>query len=934
MLEDTLVLVALPGVIEFHLLKTIMRICSTNIFLPFFVLSLLGATHVNPLFGQRFIFDAQKFFPTDYTESAVGQSVAYLGNFFGDDLEYIAFGEPDAAGGGAVWLVALDQDREFKSNTKRFRIPERPGDIEGLEDNDDFGASIALLEDVDGNGIPELAIGAPQDDDGGINAGAVYILYLNDRAEINLATKVTEDQSGFTMPLNTSDQFGASVAGVAGLAEENETILVVGAPGKDGGEGLIYGCFLEKRGVERCRSFSESSNSTQPQHYGSALVQIAPPDEQNLVSFGTGATRYVAPVDEGEFARNNGRVYLYALRVINNQISLLDRGFFQNSLNHLVGASLAAPGDLDGDGCNDLLSGGPQNFTGGFAPGHIYLLFLSCSTSLLASTQQSLDPGDSPLQTLRGGTSLAAVPVPGKENVTILTGTPGDNTQGAGTGAFQHLTLFNPLPPIAVNDVISVTEDTPVLLSTIFDNDLLNDRTPHTVERGNTFGRGTIDPMRISTDEAFTYTPAKDMFGALTLTYRLGDDRFASIFDSPYTVGFIDVTITPAEDLPKIDNLDSLRAPAGMLYNQTVSVREVDGDPLSVQVLKKPDWLASAISGDDTETIVTFIGTPSLTDVGDHEIVVFADDGKGTSTESYIITVTAQMLATPTLIEPVDNASDLSLNVEASWQAVAGATGYLVQLSTSEDFSRLVLNEMTPQISTTFNDLLPATTYFWRLQATAPNASGAFSDAFSFTTTQVDPNSILAAPQLLAPSDGSVEQATILTLAWQAIDGATQYRIQVSQDTTFATTTVDTVVVASVVQLENLAPGTTYRWRVQGQNDASAGPFSDPFEFTTAFRVAVDAGETPRRFRLDQNHPNPFNPQTVIRYELSEAGPVRLTVYDMLGREVRTLVDRHQAAGAYDVVFEAGPLPSGIYIYRLVASDRAEIATRRMVLLR
>ncbi|RMF58249.1 MAG: T9SS C-terminal target domain-containing protein [Bacteroidetes bacterium] len=97
--------------------------------------------------------------------------------------------------------------------------------------------------------------------------------------------------------------------------------------------------------------------------------------------------------------------------------------------------------------------------------------------------------------------------------------------------------------------------------------------------------------------------------------------------------------------------------------------------------------------------------------------------------------------------------------------------------------------------------------------------------------------------------------------------------------------------------------------------------------------TAVDsAGDLPADYRLDANYPNPFNPQTTIRYGLPQTAPVRLVVYDVLGRPVRVLVDGVQQAGWHTVRFEANHLSSGVYIYRLEAPGVQR--TGSMVLLR
>jgi len=88
----------------------------------------------------------------------------------------------------------------------------------------------------------------------------------------------------------------------------------------------------------------------------------------------------------------------------------------------------------------------------------------------------------------------------------------------------------------------------------------------------------------------------------------------------------------------------------------------------------------------------------------------------------------------------------------------------------------------------------------------------------------------------------------------------------------------------------------------------------------------------PRMFSLEQNYPNPFNSETVISYRLSTAGDVRLSVIDILGREVRTLVDASQSAGTYRVVFDAGRMSSGVYFY--VINVGGQVQTKAMTLMK
>jgi hypothetical protein len=88
----------------------------------------------------------------------------------------------------------------------------------------------------------------------------------------------------------------------------------------------------------------------------------------------------------------------------------------------------------------------------------------------------------------------------------------------------------------------------------------------------------------------------------------------------------------------------------------------------------------------------------------------------------------------------------------------------------------------------------------------------------------------------------------------------------------------------------------------------------------------------PKDFVLFQNYPNPFNPTTVINYYLPVASHAVVKVYDVLGREVATLVNEQKSAGSYQVTFDAHLLTSGVYFYSLQAGSFAE--TKKLILIK
>jgi hypothetical protein len=96
-------------------------------------------------------------------------------------------------------------------------------------------------------------------------------------------------------------------------------------------------------------------------------------------------------------------------------------------------------------------------------------------------------------------------------------------------------------------------------------------------------------------------------------------------------------------------------------------------------------------------------------------------------------------------------------------------------------------------------------------------------------------------------------------------------------------------------------------------------------------QLHVEENRLPERFALYQNYPNPFNPTTTIRYDLPAEGSVKLIVYDILGKEVATLVDNIQKAGFYEIPFSAEQFASGVYFYRLTAGSFTSVQKMMIV---
>lgn len=166
---------------------------------------------------------------------------------------------------------------------------------------------------------------------------------------------------------------------------------------------------------------------------------------------------------------------------------------------------------------------------------------------------------------------------------------------------------------------------------------------------------------------------------------------------------------------------------------------------------------------------------------------------------------------------------------------------------------------------------------------------------------------------------------------------AAQYYIKYANGTVASTTAMSLtdsipdypVFVATSASIPTLTSGDTVYVRVQSDNSFWSQWTASPGVVT---EIKENNTDIPGTFKLYQAYPNPFNPTTVIMYDLPRKSYVYLAIYDILGREVRILVSGDKPAGTHRLTFNAGALPSGVYFYRLTAGTFAQ--TDKFVLIK
>ncbi len=201
------------------------------------------------------------------------------------------------------------------------------------------------------------------------------------------------------------------------------------------------------------------------------------------------------------------------------------------------------------------------------------------------------------------------------------------------------------------------------------------------------------------------------------------------------------------------------------------------------------------------------------------------------------------------------------------------------------------------------------------------------SSAMSFSSTQFDVLAV-SGSQATLKGTGTVDGAGSYGFLLSVIDGqlfaGNKLRIKIWDKNHGNAIVYDTQMGAG----DNAAP----TGAVTGLISVSkAGGSTASSDVSIQQVVEEDAAASiPSQYELYNAYPNPFNPSTTIRFDLPETAKVRLVVYDMLGREVAVLVDGERSAGEHAVLFEAGKLSSGVYIYRLQAGNFVQ--TKKLML--
>jgi len=334
-----------------------------------------------------------------------GHSMSLLGDLTGDGTIEVGvssvFDDDGGENHGAVYVLSLNPNGTVASHTK---ISSTSGGFTGsLDPGDLFGHSVAALPDLDGDGIPELAIGADGDDDGGTggigsNTGCFYVLFLASDGTVKSHQKVSSTSGGFTGDVHDLDGFGHTIANIGDLDGDGIVDLAVGAPGDDDGSGAddpgtgaqfgaVWIMFLNADGTVKAHQKISSTSG------GFTGVLDGDRFTESIGALGDLDGDGVMDIAVGEFLdddggtqgpdSNKGAEWILFLNTdgtvkSHTKISATTGGFGGILLDgDRLGHATAPLGDLDGDGRLDMAVGAPGAVDGGALSGAVFVMFLN-----------------------------------------------------------------------------------------------------------------------------------------------------------------------------------------------------------------------------------------------------------------------------------------------------------------------------------------------------------------------------------------------------------------------------------------------------------------------------------------------------------------------------------------------------------------------------
>ena len=312
------------------------------------------------------------------TDSNFGESITVMDDLDGDGVPELAVGAPfDADGRGAVYIVSVHASGTLKSWSRIANLESGFPDV--LDTLDRFGSSVQTIGDLDGNGVRELVVGAPQS--GADDIGALYVLFMRSNGTIGQYRKVDETDLVLSGSLGAGNLFGWSQAFLGDISGTGREVLAVGAPAAVEGKTFLLSFTatgIPNLSVELDASLPALSQLEAGDGFGFSMANIGDLSGDGVPELAVGAV-FDDDAEDG-VGTDIGAVYILELEntglpKFSYKISDTE-GQFNTSLSsaEFFASAVGSPGDIDGDGINDLLIGSRNKYLAGTNTGTFYLI--------------------------------------------------------------------------------------------------------------------------------------------------------------------------------------------------------------------------------------------------------------------------------------------------------------------------------------------------------------------------------------------------------------------------------------------------------------------------------------------------------------------------------------------------------------------------------
>jgi len=354
--------------------------------------------------------DCEKYSVTNYTiisekdpnftislidESSFGRATASIGDVDNNGVKDLVVGQPYADNRkGAVFLVTLDTDKTVLATTKI----EHQNLQQELNDQDRFGFSVENIGDINGDGIDDLAVGASQHDDGTINGGAVFILFMDTSGQIGSYSKISGN-SGSLQGLKDKAYLGMTenIALLGDVNGDGVNDIAVGSAQEGSGQG-VYILYLTSQGTVKKQHFISASNFTSDIYpaveFGVILDCLGDLDNDGMPELAIGQRDYSSTT----YTYSKGAIHiaffdtdwnLKKYNTISKKNTPLLSGMGEDNI---FGISIENAGDVNGDGINDLMAGSHELV--GDALSKLFILTLDSKGEPTSSIE--IEPGSFP----------------------------------------------------------------------------------------------------------------------------------------------------------------------------------------------------------------------------------------------------------------------------------------------------------------------------------------------------------------------------------------------------------------------------------------------------------------------------------------------------------------------------------------------------------